>query len=163
MYNAGMEKRIKRVYVDSVAVGGKFNTRLAEQTKPFWDAVERGEIRVIVSDVLAEEAKKAPQRVRDFLGSLQEAQVERVESTDESDALAARYIAEGVVGESSLDDCKHIALATIAHADVLVSWNFGHIVNVDRIRGYNSVNMKLGYPQIEIRTPIEVIHDETEN
>jgi len=89
VYNAGMEKRIKRVYVDSVAVGGKFNTRLAEQTKPFWDAVERGEIRVIVSDVLAEEAKKAPQRVRDFLGSLQEAQVERVESTDESDALAA--------------------------------------------------------------------------
>ena len=67
-----MEKRIKRIYVDSVAVGGKFNTRLAEQTKPFWDAVERGDIRVIVSDVLAKEAVKAPQRVRDFLDSLPE-------------------------------------------------------------------------------------------
>jgi len=160
MYNTGMEKRIKRIYVDSVAVGGKFNTRLAEQTKPFWDAVERGDIRVIVSDVLAKEAVKAPQRVRDFLDSLPESHVERVVSTPESNALAARYIAEGVVGESSLDDCRHIALATIHRADVLVSWNFGHIVNIDRIHGYNGVDMKLGYPTIEIRTPYEVIHDE---
>jgi len=163
MYNAGMEKRIKRVYVDSVAVGGKFNKRLAEQTKPFWDAVERGEVRVIVSDVLEQEAKKAPKRVRDFLDSLQESQVERVVSTPETNALAERYIAEGVVGESSLDDCRHIALATIARADALVSWNFGHIVNIDRIRGYNGVNMKLGYPQIEILTPSMVIYDEAEN
>ncbi|MCL2709984.1 MAG: hypothetical protein FWE95_03800 [Planctomycetaceae bacterium] len=163
MYNTGMENRKKRVYVDSVAVGGKFIKRLADQTKPFWGAVERGEIRVIVSDVLEREAIKAPQRVRDFLGSLPESQVERVVSTPESNALAERYIAEGVVGESSLDDCRHIALATLAHADVLVSWNFGHIVNIDRIRGYNSVNMKLGYPQIEIRTPYEVIYVETEN
>jgi hypothetical protein len=73
--------------------------------------------------------------------------------------LAKRYIAEGVVGESSLDDCRHIALATLANADVLVSWNFKHIVNVDRIRGYNGINMKMGYSQIDIRTPYEVTHD----
>ena len=64
---------------------------------------------------------------------------------------------------TNLDDCKHIALATTAKADVLVSWNFRHIVNVIRIRGYNSVNMKLGYVQIDMRTPYEVIHDETRN
>jgi len=156
-----MRERIKRVYVDSSAVGGKFNKRLAEQTKPFWNAVERGEIRIIVSDVLEQEVKKAPQRVRDFLGSFSESQIERIVSTDESDTLAERYIAEGVVGESSLDDCRHIAMATLTHADVLVSWNFQHIVNVDRIRGYNSINMKMGYTQIDIRTPYEVIHDET--
>ena len=159
-----MEKKIKRVYVDSVALGGKFNKRLADQTKPFWDAVERGEIRVIVSDVLEYELEKAPQRARDFYDSLLKFHhAERVVSTPESNALAARYIAEGVVGESSLDDCRHIALATIHNADVLISWNFGHIVNDDHIRGYNSVNMKLGYPQINIRTPYEVINDETKN
>jgi len=158
-----MEKRIKRIYVDSVALGGKFNKRLADQTKPFWDAVERGEIRVIVSDVLEYELEKAPKRARDFYDSLLKSHAERVESTDESDALAERYIAEGVVGESSLDDCKHIALATITRADAIVSWNFGHIVNIDRIRGYNGVNRKLGYPQIEILTPSMVIYDETEN
>ena len=156
-----MENRKKRVYVDSSVVGGKFNTRLAEQTKPFWDAVERGEITIIVSDVLIDELEGAPERAREFYHALPESLIERVDSTEESDTLAKRYIAEGVVGESSLDDCRHIALATIARADVLVSWNFKHIVNVDRIRGYNSVNEKLWYPRIEIRTPSEVIYVET--
>ena len=152
--------KIKRIYVDSSAVGGKFNKRLSEQTKPFWDAVERGEIIVIVSDVLVDELKNAPERARDYYRSLPEFVIERVFSTDESDTLAERYISEGVVGESSLADCKHIALATLSNADVLVSWNFKHIVNVDRIRGYNSVNEKLWYPRIEIRTPSEVIYVE---
>lgn len=156
-----MNKKIKRVYVDSSAVGGKFNKRLAEQTKPFWDAVERGDIVVIVSDVLVDELKNAPERARDFYRSLPESLLERVVSTDESDTLAEQYIAEGVVGESSLADCKHIALATLVNADVLVSWNFKHVVNVDRIRGYNGINMKMGYSQIDIRTPFEVIYDET--
>ena len=84
-----------------------------------------------------------------------------VPATIEAEDLAARYIAEQVVGRSSRDDCLHIAIATLAHADVLVSWNFKHIVNVNRIRGYNGVNMKLGYSQIDIRTPYEVIHDTT--
>ena len=154
-------KKTRRIYVDGCAIGGAFNQRFAEQTRPFWDAVKGGEIIVILSDVLAGEIERAPQQARDFYDSLPMFQFERVVSTEESNRLAAQYIIEGVVGQSSLDDCKHIALATLAHADVLVSWNFKHIVNVDRIRGYNGVNMKLGYPQIEIRTPYEVIHDET--
>ena len=150
-----------RVYVDGCAVGMAFNPKYAAQTRPFWEAVRNGEIIVIVSDVLDRELQKAPLRARELVYGLPKSQIERIVSTDESDTLAERYIAEGVVGETSLDDCRHIALATINHADVLVSWNFKHIVNINRIRGYNSVNMKLGYPQIEIRTPYEVNHDET--
>jgi len=162
MYNTKMQNRKKRVYVDSSVVGGKFNTRLAEQTKPFWDAVERGEITIIVSDVLEDELEDAPARARNFYDSLLKSKIERIESTEESDSLAKRYIAENVVGESSLDDCRHIAIATIARADVLVSWNCTHIANIERSKGYNSVNEQLGYPRIEIRTPYpyEVIHDE---
>ncbi len=156
-----MTTRKLRIYVDSSAVGGAFNDRMAEQTKPFWDAVKRGEIIVILSDVLEREVKKAPSCVREFFASLLELPMEQVVSTDETDALAETYIAENVVGPTSLDDCKHIALASLAHADVLVSWNFKHIVNVKRILGYNGINMKLGYPQINIRTPFEVIHDNT--
>ena len=152
---------IRRVYVDSSVVGGAFSQRFAQDTKPFWDAVQNGEITIIVSDILAAEVEPAPKIVRDFFDMLPESQIERVVSTQESNHLAAQYIAENVVGRSSLDDCKHIALATLAHADVLVSWNFKHIVNVTRILGYNSVNMKLGYPQINIRTPYEVINDNT--
>ena len=70
-------------------------------------------------------------------------------------------ISEKVVGQTSFDDCHHIAIATISKVDILVSWNFKHIVNVFRIRGYNSVNLKLGYSQIEIRSPQDIIEYET--
>ena len=155
-----MSEKIRRVYVDGCAVGGAFNRRFADETRPFWDAVRNGKIIVIVSDVLEKELQAAPERAQELINKLPESQIERIVSTTESNRLAAQYIAEKVVGESSLDDCRHIALATIAHADVLVSWNFKHIVNLDRIEGYNSVNMKLRYPQINIRTPYEVIHDD---
>ena len=49
---------------------------------------------------------------------------------------------------------------SINAVDILVSWNFKHIVNVKRIRGYNAVNMKLGYPTIGIRSPKEIIYNE---
>jgi len=152
---------IKRVYVDGCAVGGLFN-QYTEQSKPFWSAVQNGEIVIIASDVLESEIVRAPQCVRDFFNSLPESQIERIASTEESNALAKRYVAENVVGPTSLDDCRHIAMATLVHADVLVSWNFKHVVNVRRIRGYNGINMKLGYPQIDIRTPYEVIHEHEE-
>jgi hypothetical protein len=71
--------------------------------------------------------------------------------------LADKYISENVVGKTSRDDCIHIALATLNRADVLISWNFKHIVNLQRIRGYNSVNLKHNYPAIEIRSPKEMI------
>jgi predicted nucleic acid-binding protein len=156
-----MEKNIKRIYVDTSVVYGAPASEFSRDTKLFWDAVRSGKIVVIVSDVLVEELKRAPMYVRSLFAALPESHIERIVSSDESDMLAKQYIAENVVGESSIDDCKHISLATLAHANVLVSWNFKHIVNIDRIRGYNSVNMKLGYPQIEIRTPREVINDET--
>jgi hypothetical protein len=67
--------------------------------------------------------------------------------------LATQYIAEKVVGQTSFADCLHIALATINRADYLISWNFKHIVNVQRIRGYNAINIKNGYKELEIRSP----------
>lgn len=69
--------------------------------------------------------------------------------------MADEYINEKVVGQTSYADCLHIALATIYRADFLISWNFKHNVNVLRIRGYNSINIKNGYTQLEIRSPRE--------
>jgi hypothetical protein len=71
--------------------------------------------------------------------------------------LADKYISEKVVGRTSLEDCRHIALATVNRVDALASWNFKHIVNLSRIKGYNSVNLKMGYPTLEIRTPQELV------
>ena len=99
----------------------------------------------------------APQHVRDFLPTFPLDWFERIALTEDAINLADSYIAENVVGKTSIEDCRHIALATINKVDVLASWNFKHIVNLNRIKGYNSVNLKLGYSILEIRSPKELV------
>ena len=65
-----------------------------------------------------------------------------------------------MVGQTSFADCLHIALVTINRTDFLVSWNFKNIVNIKKERGYNSINIKKGYKQLEIRSPGEFIQYE---
>ncbi|TAE61962.1 MAG: PIN domain protein, partial [Bacteroidetes bacterium] len=77
--------------------------------------------------------------------------------------LAQTYVDEKVVGETSLNDCIHIATATLSRVNVLVSWNFKHIVNIYRIRGYNSINLRLGYSILEIHSPKEIVNYENED
>ena len=100
----------------------------------------------------------APKNVRELLHNYSADKFYRVELTDDAIKLADAYIFEKVVRQTSLEDCRHIALATINRVDVLASWNFKHIVNLDRIKGYNSVNLKLGYQMIEIRSPKDLIN-----
>ena len=83
--------------------------------------------------------------------------IEFIAVTDEVMTLAELYVKENVVGKSSIEDCRHIAIATLYNADILASWNFKHIVNISRIRGYNSVNYKYGHKILEIRTPREIL------
>ncbi len=146
-----------RIYVDTSVVGGYFDDDFAVETKQFFEKVEGGEFVLVVSDLLKTELLRAPTNVRELLDKFRETQIENITLTQESRDLANEYISERVVGETSLADCQHIAIATIARVDVLVSWNFKHIVNLRRIRGYNSVNMKNNYPSLEIRTPEEVL------
>ncbi|MGC1376724.1 MAG: hypothetical protein WA821_10885 [Anaerolineales bacterium] len=109
------------------------------------------------------ELEEAPARVRRLLNELPDDLIERLSLGEEAIALANVYIQDGAVAESSLSDARHIAMATIARADVLVSWNFKHIVNLNRIRRFNAVNLKLGYPQIEIRSPSEVLNENADH
>lgn len=95
-----------------------------------------------------------------FFESLKDSQKEKVTVTPDALKLAQTYIDEKVVGESSFDDCIHIATATIHKVDLLVSWNFKHIVNVYRIRGYNSINLRLGYINLNIHSPKEIVRYE---
>jgi hypothetical protein len=83
-------------------------------------------------------------------------QIENIRLTQDAANLADQYILAKVVGQISRAACQHIAMATVAKADVLVSWNFKHIVNLDKIRGYNGINCQLGYQMLEIRTPKEI-------
>ena len=94
-------------------------------------------------------------QIKELVNNIKKLNTEFLEISEEAIDLATDYITEKVVGKTSFADCLHIAIATINHADFLVSWNFKHIVNVQRIRGYNSINIKKGYKQLEIRTPRE--------
>lgn len=153
----------QRLYIDTSVFGGFFDVEFEEYTKPLFDRISMGEFIVLFSTVTQEELADAPTQVQNIVRQLRSAQTEFLEETEEAVDLATQYIAEKVVGESSYADCLHIAMATISRADLLVSWNFKHIVNVEKIRGYNSVNIKLGYKQLEIRSPRDLMNYENEN
>ena len=147
----------QRIYIDTSIVGGFFDIEFEEETKMLFQRLENKEVIFVVSTVLVEELKSAPLHVKNLLKNYDQNYLEKVVLTDEAKELAEQYIAENVIGKTSLDDCRHIALATINNVDVLASWNFKHIVNLSRIKGYNSVNMKMGYSILEIRNPKELI------
>jgi hypothetical protein len=147
----------QRIYIDTSIVGGFFDEEFEKETKLLFQRLENKEIIFVVSTVLGKELENAPVHVKNLLNNYDENSFERVDLTDEAKELADKYIAENVVGRTSLDDCRHIALATINNADVLASWNFKHIVNLIRIRGYNAVNLKNGYTTLEIRNPKDLI------
>jgi len=148
----------QRIYIDTSVVGGFFDDEFKEATTGLFQRLERKEIIFIISDLLDLELIDAPERVRLLLQKYSLDNFERVHLTPEAIKLADAYILEKVVGKTSIEDCRHIALATISRVDVLASWNFKHIVNLDRIKGYNSVNLKLGYPIIEIRSPKDLVN-----
>jgi len=72
-------------------------------------------------------------------------------------SLVQHYMARSVLSQRFMNDMLHIALATIAEVDILVSWNFRHIVRLDKIRLFNAVNMEQGYKPLTIYSPREVI------
>lgn len=155
-----MESKRLILYVDTSVIGGYFDIEFEKETRILFDNIESKKYGIMYSSVTEDELLNAPEQVKNLLGTIPNFLIERVSLTEEAVKLADTYISEGVVGKTSRDDCFHIALATINKADILVSWNFKHIVNIFRIRGYNAVNLKLGYSQIDIRSPKEIITNE---
>ena len=143
----------QRLYLDTSVFGGYFDVEFAEFTVPLFERIKNEDFIVLFSTVTQDELENAPLNVKELVQGLKVKSTDFLEITDESVDLATEYIAGKVVGSTSFADCLHIALATIHRADYLISWNFKHIVNVDRIRGYNSINIKNGYKQLDIRSP----------
>jgi predicted nucleic acid-binding protein len=144
-----------RIYLDTSVFGGFFDKEFEEYTKPLFERIANGEFTVVISDATKEELVTAPEHVRTLLASIGADYIEAIKTTDETLDLAEEYITENVVGQTSFTDCVHIALATIHNVSCLISWNFKHIVNMQRIRGYNTINLRNGYALLEIRSPRE--------
>ncbi|MEK6674351.1 MAG: hypothetical protein AABZ47_01700 [Planctomycetota bacterium] len=151
-----------RVYVDTSTIGGCFDPEFATDSLRQFDLVRSGFLSVVASDVVFEELKAAPSEVRDVLATIPAARIERVTLTDEIITLRDAYIRVGVVSERWRDDATHVAAATVARADAIVSWNFKHIVRLDRIKAYNQVNLANGYGILTILSPREVRYEDEE-
>ena len=151
-----------RLYFDTLVFGGVFDEDFEEISTLLFEKVRLGQIVCVYSDLSVSELSKAPENVKTHFNELPKEHLEFDEVTEEAFQLAEKYLEEKVVGKTSTDDCRHIATATINKVDYLVSWNFKHIVNVFRIRGYNSVNLKSGYIQLDIRSPKEIVNNESE-
>jgi predicted nucleic acid-binding protein len=147
----------QRIYIDTSVFGGYFDEEFSEHTMPLFDRIKNDEFTVLFSTVTQDELENAPDKVKELVKSLKKENTEFLETTEEAYDLAMNYIEEKVVGKTSLADCLHIAIATINRADFLLSWNFKHVVNVQRIRGYNWINIKNGYKELEIRSPREFV------
>ena len=127
--------------------------------KQIIEEINHNRFKAIISEVSEFELKYAPRYVREILDKIPKQNLEIVKLTDEAKELSKLYLKEKIVGYKSLADTEHIAIATVEKADVLVSWNFKHIVNYDKIRLYNAVNLKNGYKILEIRNPRDLIHE----
>lgn len=142
--------------MDTSVFGGALDEEFSVPSRAFLARVERGECHALISRLTHDELERAPRPVQDVLSALPTAHVEDVEVGPEMTALAEAYLDAQVVGPASRYDALHVAAATVAKADVLVSWNFRHIVNYDRMRRFNAVNLMCGYPTLDIRSPREM-------
>ena len=149
-----------RFYIDTSVIGGCEDVEFSEHSLRLLDCFTRGDYVLVISSLTVQELALAPVEVQKHLAAVPETYIETCQLSNEARELAEAYISEGVISERMRADAQHIAMATVARVDVLVSWNFKHIVNLNRIRGYNSVNLRRGYPTLEIRAPREVLPDE---
>ena len=146
-----------RIYIDTSVIGGYFDEEFQEWSQLLFEEFRNGKKTAIISDVTFGELEDAPANVRELLSIIPAQFKEIVTLDNEAKELSYHYIKEKIVTAKSLVDTRHIAVASVNRVDILVSWNFKHIVNYKLIRLYNSVNLKYGYPVLEIRTPRETI------
>jgi len=151
-------KRLK-VYIDTSVIGGCFDKIFQVWSNKLFEEFISGKKIAIISDTVLKELEKAPKEVRNKINEIPEQFIEKYNITDEIINLTEKYLEHNIVTIKFRDDALHIATSTIINVDVLVSWNFKHIVNFNKIRQFNSINVLEGYKELEIRTPQEVIDE----
>lgn len=145
------------VYTDTSVIGGCFDAEFKEWSISIISDFKKGTKTMMISDITLQELSFAKKEVQNILENIPNENIIKVLANEKIISLAENYIVEGALTKKSFNDALHIATASINNADVLASWNFKHIVNLNRIRLFNSVNLKLGYKLIEIRTPRELL------
>ena len=145
-----------RIYVDTSVIGGCCDTEFQEWSQGLFADFKAGIYSLLLSDLIDAEIQDAPDDVKDIYAEFRACASEVIELTPEAIELADAYLRHSILSVNFRDDARHIAMATVAGADLLVSWNFKHIVHFEKIQHFNAVNIEMGYNQISIYSPREV-------
>ena len=151
-----------KVYIDTSVIGGCFDVDFAFWSNGLMKDFKQGYFKPLVSDLTTIENGGAPLAVKEKYEEILRDGAEILIVTEEVLNLVAAYRKHKILEGKFENDRTHIALATVYKADILVSWNFKHIVHFDKIRMFNLVNEKLGYKMISIHSPREVTRYEKE-
>lgn len=145
--------KIPRIYLDTSVIGQCFDKEFELWSNGLFNDIRLGLFRPVTSPVVAVEIQDAPIRVRQ---KYEELLLYNIEISEEVGHLLEEYQKHEILPTKFFDDMNHIALATVASVDMVVSWNFKHIVRFDKIRQFNAVNIEHGYKALEIYSPREV-------
>jgi len=159
---AVIRKRQIRVYADTSVFGGVFDQEFDRASKSFFKEVQEKKFVLITSELVRQEILAAPRKVQKYFEKML-AYCQIAEIQAETLALQEAYLKEQIVSDKYATDALHVALATVSNAKMIISWNFKHIVNYQKIPLYNAVNKLNGYEPIDIYSPSEVIEDEDKN
>jgi hypothetical protein len=152
--------KLQRVYVDTSVIGGCFDPEFAAWSNGLITDFRLGLFKAVLSEITAAEIEDAPEPTQEIYAELltigsdfvaiDEAVIELADAYQERDILTPKFYTDGL----------HVALATVAEVDILVSWNFKHIVRFDKIRLFNAINLERGYKPLQIYSPREVTNYE---
>ena len=145
-----------RIYVDTSVIGGCCDLEFQEWSNGLLSDFQAGTFTLVLSILTDAEIQDAPGEVRNKYAEFRACAGEIVELGIESIKLADAYLSRNILSENYRNDARHIAMATAAGVDLLVSWNFRHIVHFEKIQKFNAVNIEMGYKPIMIFSPREV-------
>lgn len=155
-----VRSRPLRLYLDTSVYGGYFDDEFKEDTIKLFSQIKRDRSKILISTIVLDEIAGAPKNVQELLYNLPHNSTEYFEISEEIENLHLAYINSKVVSSLHNSDALHIAAASVVGADIIISWNFKHIVQFEKIKGYHAVNLINNYPQIPIHSPTEVISNE---
>ncbi|MDG6225305.1 MAG: hypothetical protein QCI82_07310 [Candidatus Thermoplasmatota archaeon] len=154
-----------RAYIDTSVIGALFDKEDKNRirtTQKLLDIIkDREKYEPFISNVFLEEIDEAPLNLKKGLKKvIDEMAFDIILENEESVELVKAYMDEKILNEKNRDDARHVALSVVNNIDFMVSWNCKHLSNIEKKRGFNAINLKMGYREIDIITPLEVSKDD---
>lgn len=162
--NKLIDNKKLKVYLDTTVISYLRQDDAIDKTKvtnDLWEKFKLGTFDICLSDLTMLETSACDEPKASYLKDrLGEIYYKQFPITEEVVALAKEIVSTGILTENNMEDCQHIAVALINGCDVILSWNFKHLVNVKTINGVRAISLMNGYKNINILTPTVLLEME---